>query len=184
MTPLTLTLDLAALGASASAVLYCARLHRQLSKLHRLEEGAGRAIRELTAATKASQAASEGIGRTASEEVEKLNAACARLKVQQQSVDDLAGILDGQAASAERRAKQAADAAERSLTVLATRARVELDALEHGVAIACKAVRAIRSEKPSDRPARNEPTTLGADAAPVRQRAAAMANPFLKAVGS
>ncbi|WP_031555544.1 hypothetical protein [Parvularcula oceani] len=167
---LSLSLDLTLIGTCACTLLYCWRLSRRLKAMHSLKGGVSRAIVDLSDAIKASQAASQGISRAAQEAVETLDAAHAQLASRRQETEDLIGVLEGQGRQAESRMVETQEAAEKSLAVIASKARVELEALSEAVGIAEKITALVADpEVPVQH---------------VRQRAAEGPNPFLRAVAS
>lgn len=195
MMTLTMGLDLAVLGASAGAVLYCGQLARRLGQLRRAEGGTPKALAELSAAITASQESAERIAQAAAQATDEMRGAFTELSRQQQAAEDLCGMLDGQAGLAERRVAKAQAAADAALTSVTRRAGIELEALSRAVEIAAQAnrgqanerqaneARPPRAERPSPKPGGAPPDAVLPAAAKVRQRASAEPNPFLRAVG-
>lgn len=195
MMTLTMGLDLAVLGASAGAVLYCGQLARRLGQLRRAEGGTPKALAELSAAITASQESAERIAQAAARATDEMRGAFTELSRQQQAAEDLCGMLDGQAGLAERRVAKAQAAADAALTSVTRRAGIELEALSRAVEIAAQAnrgqanerqaneARPPRAERPSPKPGGAPPDAVLPAAAKVRQRASAEPNPFLRAVG-
>lgn len=209
MNTLDIALDATLAATSGAAVLYCAVLSRRLATLRSAKSGVTPALKTLTAAVRESQAAAETITSAAEAAVRRLNEAYAELDAKRQATDDLVSVLDGQAAQAEKRIGAArADAeaaiarameplegqaslvvqtAERTLSVLARRARIELEALSDAVDIAHRVTSltdpaAARGEGAEPETHRTEAVPLGAARGAVRQRPAAGGNPFLREV--
>lgn len=187
-TTVTLALDLAVLATSGAAVLYCGQLARRLGRLRDAEGGTPRALAELARAIDANRESASEIAEAARAATAEMRGAFADLTRQQQMAEDLAGTLDGQAALAERRMAAAQAATEAALTAVTRRAGIELEALSRAVEIAAGA-RATEAASEAA-PAKAAPGPTGKpealpadDAAPVRQRASAEPNPFLRAVG-
>ena len=150
MMTLTMGLDLAVLGASAGAVLYCGQLARRLGQLRRAEGGTPRALADLSAAIAASQASAAQIALAAERATADMRAAFTALSAQQQAAEDLCGMLDGQAGLAERRIAKAQAAAEAAMTSVTRRAGIELEALSRAVEIAARANAAPRQATRSE----------------------------------
>ena len=189
MDGLTMGLDLAVLATSGAAVLYCGQLGRRLGQLRRAEGGTPEALGRLTRAIEASQASAAQIALAADKATNEMRGAFAELSRQQQAAEDLSGLLDGQSAMAERKVKQAQEAAEAALASVTRRAGIELEALSRAVEIAARANEiereARRGPKEADpaEPGKAPDAVLPAAHAVVRQRASGEPNPFLRAVG-
>lgn len=188
---LTIGLDAALAASAGGAMLYCAVLSRRLSRLHRLKEGVGLALTELSSSAARCRAESEGVGAAAAEAVGTLNEAFAEVEAKRREVLDLADVLDGQGAALERRAKKTRAAAEESLSVAAARARIELTALSETVGIAHETCKALGGTPPRPEPTVPPEAAGGEEQAPPRplrhlagtravQRPAGRPNPFLR----
>ena len=208
MTDLSLALDATLAATSGAGVLYCAVLSRRLAALRSAKAGVTPALRALTDAVRESRAAAEAITEAAEGGVRRLNAAYAELGEKRQATDDLCGVLDGQAGRVEARigaarieaeravagaleplegqASLVVQTAERTLSVLARRARIELEALSDAVEIAHRVTTltdpAASTPRETGEPrGAAEPVPLNAARGAIRQRPAAGGNPFLVA---
>ena len=184
-----IALDITLAATAGASMLYCAVLSRRVAALRSTRTGVIPAVKALTEAVQRSRSEAEGIRRAADEATAQLNETFDALEARRQASEDLIGILDGQAAAAERnlasaaqsRSQEIVQGTERALEVLTQRARIEFEALSNAVEIAGR----ISQSRPPSVPPRR-----GVDAEPLptsgtaRQRPASGANPFLRAVGS
>ena len=191
MNGMTVGLDLAVLATSGAMALYCGQLARRLSALRRAGGQTPKAIEALTEAIERSERSAVEVAGAAERATEQMRAAFVQLDRQRQEAEDLSGLLDGQAALAERRVREAQVAAETAMRAVTQRAGIELEALGRAVELAA-ATNAMTPQARraggayEERPATGAPpdaTLPGAESAPVRQRASAEPNPFLRAVG-
>ena len=184
-------LDVTLAATAGASFLYSAVLAHRVAALRSTKKGIVPAVQALTEAAARTQREVDGMRTAADEAVTRLNEAFAALEARRQASEDLISVLDGQAAAAERAIRAAAEdrsaevvrETERALEVLTQRARIELDALGDGVEIASR-VRQKRDEATGDADAAKpaaEPERLPVQG-PARQRGAASANPFLRAV--
>lgn len=184
-----IVLEITLAATAGASMLYCAVLSRRVAALRSTRTGIIPALKALTEAVQRSQSEAESIRRAADEAIARLNEAFDTLETRRQASEDLIGILDGQAAAAERtvafaaqsRSREVLQETERALEVLTQRARIEFEALSDAVEIAGRVTRSRSAPAAPQRAAEAKPLPTGG---PARQRPAAGTNPFLRAVGT
>jgi hypothetical protein len=176
MEELKIGLDLAVLGASGCAALYCRTLAVRLRRLNGAGAATPKALAQMTKAVETMREEAKAVPEAARAAARELDEAVAELRARTRAAEDLSAVLDGQTAAAERRLTGARSAADEAIAVAAARARIELDALSRAIEIAAR----VKGVLPEDAPAElREVASRG----PVRQRASDRPNPFLRAVG-
>ena len=181
MDSISMGLDLAVLGATGAMTLYCAQLGRRLRSLKRAEGGTAKALAALSAAIAANQRSAAEIALAAERAGERMAEASDFLASQCRKAEDLSGMLDGQTAQASRKFEKARRETETSLARATHRAWIELDALTRAAEVVAGRAAAAPSEP--KRAVTKPPVRLDPVEGPIRQRAAAERNPYLRAVG-
>lgn len=182
MDGMRLGMDLAVLGTSGAMMLYCAQLSGRLRGLRRAQGETPKALAALTRATEESQRSAAEIALAADRATTQMRAAADALTAECQRAEDLSGLLDGQSAVASRRLTEAQRGAGEALKALTGRAAIEIDALTRAVEVTAGIASEVSDRSVPAAP-KSAPVSIGPDTAPVRQRAAADPNPFLRAVG-